>query len=290
MSYLLEVEHVGKVYENFSLKDINFCLEEGTIMGLVGTNGAGKTTLIQIILGLLQKEGVVRIGGMDTQQYEKETKDLCGFVLDDNPFLNAMSAIGNARIFGPYYSGWDENKFRRYCKKFDVNIKKQLSKLSKGTVIKFQLAFALSHDARLFVFDEPSAGLDPIFRRELLDIMYDITMDEKRSVIFSTHLTNDLDRVADSITMLHKGEQLFMMQKEELFDRYLLVRGKEDRIDDLPEAVVVASKHMEHYSEALILKTGDPKYSDLETMQPSIEDIMIYLTQRRLKGENVNEL
>ena len=280
MSYALEVENVGKSYEKFTLHDINFRLEEGLIMGLIGTNGAGKTTLIRMILGLLKKNGTIKICGFDTEQDEKKAKDLCGFILDDNPFLKPVSAIGNARMFGPYYSGWDEEKFLLYCKKFDVNVKKPLMKLSQGTITKFQLAFALSHNAKLLVFDEPSAGLDPIFRRELIDLMYEIIMEGDRSVIFSTHLTQDLDNVADYITMLHNGEQLFSMSKDDLLDKYLLVRGRKEQLLQLPSSSVVGREDKETFSEALIHNNGNILETQLTIMRPTIEDIMYYLVKK----------
>lgn len=280
MAYALEVENVGKAYDNFELHDVSFKLEEGLIMGLIGTNGAGKTTLIQMILGLIKKTGTIKIFGLDIDEFEREAKDLCGFVLDDNPFLKSISGIGNARIFGPYYSGWDEAKFIQYSKKFNVNIKKPLSKLSQGTVTKFQLAFALSHNAKLLVFDEPSAGLDPIFRRELLDIMYDIIMDGERSILFSTHLTHDLDNVADYIVMLHNGEQLFSMQKDELLERYVLVRGSRQDINLLLSTGVVGRKHGATYSEALVEKAQYEPSERLTSMRPTIEDIMYHMVKK----------
>lgn len=284
MAYALEVEGVGKAYDNFELHDIHFKLEEGLIMGLIGTNGAGKTTLIQMILGLIKKNGTIKVCGLDIEEEEKKTKDLCGFVLDDNPFIKPVSAIGNARIFGEYYSEWDEKKFKQYCKKFDVNIKKPLSKMSQGTVTKFQLAFALSHNAKLLVFDEPSSGLDPIFRRELIDIMYDIIMDGKRSILFSTHLTHDLDNVADYIVMLHDGEQLFSMPKEELLESYQLVRGSRQQIDAIPSQLRVGCKHADTFSEALMKKQVELP-EDLTWMRPTIEDIMYYLVNQADKKE-----
>lgn len=280
MAYALEVDHVGKAYDQFELKDVHFRLEEGTILGLIGTNGAGKTTLIQIILGLLKKSGKVRIFGLDIEQYEKEVKDMCGFVLDENPFLKQVSAIANAKLFGPYYSQWDEKKFLSYCNRFDVNVKKPLDKLSKGTVIKFQLAFALSHNAKLFVFDEPSSGLDPIFRRELLDLMYDIIMDGTRSVIFSTHITKDLDRIADYVVMLHKGEQLFDLPKDELLEKYLLIRASNDYIDQIPKDVILGRKSGTTYAEAFVKRENYQKQNNVAVMNPTIEDIMCYLVKK----------
>ena len=284
MDCILEIDHAGKAYDKFTLKDVHFQLDSGVIMGLIGTNGAGKTTLIQMILGLLDYEGTIRIAGKDINTHDKEVKDLCGFVLDDNPFLKPVSVIGNARIFGPYYSRWDEKKFEQYCKKFDVPLKKKLNKLSQGTVTKFQLAFALSHDAKLLILDEPAAGLDPIFRRELIDIMYEITMDGERSVLFSTHLTNDLDLVADYLVMLHEGEQLFAMEKDSLMESYLLVRGSKSQIDAIPDKAVVAKKDALTYSEALIKSEDQMHGTDLTYMKPTIEDIMVYLVKSKEDG------
>ena len=279
MSYILEVDHLNKAYTDFELKDINFKLEHGMIMGLVGRNGAGKTTLIQTILGILKYDGNIKIQGLDCMQYEKETKDICSFVLDKNPFIVQVSALGNARMFGPYYSKWDEKKFIEYAKKFGVNIKKPLNKLSDGTVIKFQLAFALSHEAKLFVFDEPSAGLDPFFRKELMDIMYEIVESGECSVLFSTHLTQDLDQIADYITMLDQGKVLFSMSKEEMLDQYCLVKGNYTQIHGIEKKRIIGIRDTEVFSEGLIYKEGFKNEQNLNCSQPTIEDIMYYMTK-----------
>ena len=283
MDYILELHDVAKSYDDFSLEKVNFSLEKGCVMGLIGTNGAGKTTLIHIMLGLIKKyTGTVKIFGMDIREHEREVKDLCGFILDDNPFIENISAKSNARIFGPYYSKWDEEKFFSYCEKFQINVKKPIKKLSQGTIIKLQLAFALSHDAKLFIFDEPSAGLDPVFRRELIDIMYDLLIDGERSILFSTHLTNDLDGIADYLTMIHNGNQLFSMTKEDLTSNYQLVRGSKEEVDTLPKNVIVGQKDAAVYSEALVhLSKGELEdYSCV--LQPTIEDIMYYMVDGEL--------
>lgn len=277
MAYVLEVNHAGKKYDTFQLNDLTFQLEPGLIMGLIGTNGAGKTTLIQMILGLYEYTGSIKINGMEVRDFEKETKNYCGFVLDENPFIQQISAIANARMLGPYYSGWDEKKFINYCKKFDVNYKKSLKKLSQGTITKFQLAFALSHDSKLLVFDEPSAGLDPIFRRELLDIMYDIAMDGERSILFSTHLTQDLDGIADYIVMLHKGKQILNSTKDDLVESYWLVRGNKKQMNQIYSTNTYGIRHQETFSEALIKREEWMETEGFICMRPSIEDIMYHI-------------
>ena len=285
MSYALEIDQIEKKYDNFKLEKVSFKLEEGAIMGLIGTNGSGKTTLIQIILGLLnQTSGNIKIYGHDTCKEEKITKNFCGFVLDENPFLNNLSARDNGRMFGHYYTKWNQELFLNYLKKFEVDSKKPLRKLSKGTITKFQLAFALAHDPKLIILDEPSAGLDPVFRRELIDLMYDLILTGERSILFSTHLTQELDHVADYITMLHSGKQIFSLPKDELLDTYSIVRGSKTQIHSIPEEIVQGIKQGENYCEALVKKTSIEAIADLTNMRPTIEDVMYYAVNGQIGG------
>ena len=277
MAYALEVEAVSKELDGFSLNNVSFSIEEGTIMGLVGTNGSGKTTLINLIIGLTQcNSGSIRIFGIDNQKEEKKAKDLIGFVLDDNPFLEYLSAKDNGKLYGTYYSNWDEALFLKYCNLFEVNVKKPLKKLSQGTKIKFQLAFALSHGAKLLIMDEPSSGLDPVFRRELMDIMYDTILDGEKSILISSHLTNELDRIADTITLIHKGQQIFSMEKDKMYDQYQLVRGTQVQVEALPMSSVIGARSFATYSEALIRKDMTPIGDNVKILRPTIEDIMFY--------------
>lgn len=277
MKYLLEVKNLVKLIDNFELGTINFNLEPGYIMGLIGPNGSGKTTLIQTILGLYQqKEGDIIIAGYNLVKEEKKAKDQIGFVLEDNIFLEELNAIDNARLYGKYYSNWNQNIFERYCKQFEINIKKPLKKLSKGTNTKFQLAFALSHDAKLLVFDEPSAGLDPVFRKELIEIMCDVISEGDKSIIFSTHLTDELDKIADFITFIYNGIQIFSLSKEEMQERYCIVKCSEQQLKLLNNVRIIGKKIHENYSEALILRNNIGAEIGLEIQRPTIEDIMYY--------------
>lgn len=280
MDYILEISNLCKQLEQFQLENINIVLEPGYIMGLIGPNGAGKTTLILTLLGLYKpQEGSVKICGYDITDQEREAKSEIGFVLDENPFLEDVSALNNAKMYGRYYPKWNQNTFEDYCNLFEVNIKKPLKKLSKGTKMKFQLAFALSHDAKLLVFDEPTAGLDPVFRRELIEIMCDIISDGERSIIYSTHLTNELDKIADYITFIQNGKQLFSLSKEELMERYTLVRGSHKEIVSLDNGIVIGKKLGENFAEALIRKDILAVPEGLLLVKPTIEDIMYYSVQ-----------
>ncbi len=243
MNYILEVTNLTKQLDRFQLEGINILLEPGYIMGLIGPNGAGKTTLILTLLGLYKpKEGSIKVCGYDLVKQEKAAKSNIGFVLDENLFVKNLSARDNAKMYGRYYPKWEYSTFEDYCNLFELDIRKPLKKLSKGNQMKFQLAFALSHDARLLVFDEPTSGLDPVFRRELIEVMCDIISDGRRSILYSTHLTDELDKIADYITFIQNGRQLFSLSKEELMTHYALIRGSQKQIVALNPGIVIGKR------------------------------------------------
>ncbi len=280
MDYILEVKNLTKRLDKFQLENINLTLEPGYIMGLIGPNGAGKSTLLLTILGLYKPtEGCVRICGYDMAEQEKLAKTQIGFALDDNPFALNLSSKENAKIYGRYYPEWDYKTFDKYSKMFELDTKKPLKKLSKGNKMKFQLAFALSHNAKLLVLDEPTAGLDPVFRRELLEIMCEVISDGERSILYSTHLTNELDKLADYITFIQNGKQLFSLSKEELTERYCMVRGSEKQIMLLKEGIVIGKRLGENFAEALLRTDNVSLPAELNIEKATIEDIMFYMVQ-----------
>lgn len=280
MEYALEISNLTKRLDTFQVENINLTLEPGYIMGLIGPNGAGKTTLILTLLGLYRPtQGQIKICGYDIVEQEKAAKEHIGFVLDENPFMERLSSKDNAKMYGRYYPNWDMKTFEQYGRQFELDMKKPLKKLSKGNKMKFQLAFALSHNAKLLVFDEPTAGLDPVFRRELLEIMCDLISDGERSILYSTHLTNELDRLADYITFIQNGKQLFSLSKEELMSRYGLFRGSERQMDTIEKGVIIGKRIGENFTEALIRKDIISLPEELRLDQPTIEDIMFYSVQ-----------
>ncbi|MDF2908961.1 MAG: transporter related, partial [Herbinix sp.] len=252
-------------------------LEPGYIMGLIGPNGAGKTTFIHTLLGLYKPtQGSIKVFGYDLLEQEREAKAQISFALDENPFAEQLSARDNGKMYGRYYPNWDQKSFDKYCRQFEFNPKKPLKKLSKGNQMKFQLAFALSHNAKLLVLDEPTSGLDPVFRREFKEIMCDIISEGERSILFSTHLTEELDKIADYLTFIYNGKQQFSSSKEELLEQYALVRGSEKQITELGKSNIVGIRIRESMTEALVHKAQLSLSESLTLLQPSIEDIMYY--------------
>lgn len=278
MTYLLEINNLEKKLGNLHLKDINLNLEPGYIMGLIGVNGCGKTTLINTILNIYKKDsGIVKVNGLSMDSKEKEVKDQIGFILDENMFENTMTVIRNAKTFGSLYSKFNKELFLKFCDRFDIPLNKKLGKLSTGSKIKFQLAFALSHDAKLFIMDEPSAGLNPAFRKDLIRYMQELVEDGTRSVIFSTHITEDLDQVGDYIALIHKGKLFFNLNKEELKDKYLIINGNKEEIENLNYSKIIYREYGEYHNSAFIEKVKGEDYKNLKTKIPNIEDIMYYL-------------
>lgn len=290
--YILEVNHMTKTLlprkknnlesneekKSFTLSDIDFRIEPGYILGLVGKNGAGKTTLIHTILGLYQpNEGTITVNGYDRVKESVKAKKNIAFITDECLFPLDLSPKNIGKIFGPLYDGFDYKMFEGYCKRFSIPMTKCLRKQSKGMKVKVQLAFCLSYDARLYVFDEPSAGLDPIFRKELLELFFEIVEDGTRSIILSTHLTDDLDKIADYILYVEDGKQNFFMEKEELVSKFKLIKGSRGQINYYNK-YVVGRKDEDIFSEALVLlPEEDFEFRvPVQVSLPKIEDIMVY--------------
>lgn len=297
---MLRVEHLNKEIMDFSLKDVSFHLPKGYIMGLVGVNASGKSTLIKTIINIYHKDsGKVYIDGLSLDEEEKKAKNLMGIVLNENFYEPNLCTEENARYFGNYFEHYDHDDFLRYCRQFHVDTKKKLKRLSKGQQMKFQIAFALSHNAKLFIMDEPTANLDQAFRQEFMDIMQNLIADGEKSILLATHQTDTLDQIADYITLLHEGKIVFSMNKEILMDQYILLSGEENKINALPEGMVVYRENGIYNSMALIynpknrmsdscnsmhmVQNGNsifdvfPDDYGLTLLKPTIEEIMYFM-------------
>lgn len=296
MNATLEVKNVSKYLERevwnknqrsiqgFSLKNFDFTIEPGYIVGMIGCNGSGKTTLIHTILGVFQPDaGKIIVDGHDRKQEAYEAKQEIAFVTDEMIFPIGMTAVDIGKCFGPCYRAFDYKKYISLCERFQIPLKKIMKKLSTGMKIKVQLAFAMARDAKLYVFDEPSAGLDPVFRRELMDYFFEIVADGDKSILLSTHLTEELDRIADYILYVEDGKQRFFMEKEEMLSQYHLIRGTKNQVQYYGRWTV-GRQDNEMSSEALILNTGEELRVPVQVEVPTIEKVMYYFMQEK-KGD-----
>jgi ABC-2 type transport system ATP-binding protein len=233
MENALEIRNLRKEYPGFTLRDVSFALPPGAIMGLIGPNGAGKTTVIKLILNIVRRTaGEVRVLGLDNLASEAAAKSRIGFVLDESPFTGYLKVGATGSVIAPFYATWDAGRFRELCREFELPRGRRVNALSRGMKMKLALAVALSHSAGLIVLDEPTSGLDPVFRRELLERLSGLIQDGRTSVLFSTHITSDLERVADYITFLKDGELLFSSTRDEILDNWGLVKGGPELFTD----------------------------------------------------------
>lgn len=284
MSTILEVKNLRKEYKDFTLKNINFTLERGYIMGFIGPNGAGKSTTIKLIMNLIKKNaGEIKVFGLDNIKNEREVKQKIGFVYDENYYYDELTINEIKTIISPFYRQWDNAAFNNYLKQFDLDPKKKVKALSKGMKMKLSLAVALSHKAELIIMDEPTSGLDPVFRSEILDILYSLIQDESKSIFFSTHITTDLEKIADYITFLNNGEIVFSSPKDEILDSYALIKGGKELLDADTKKEFITVRENAFGFEALTNNLNKVKrvFGDKIIIEkPSLEDIMVYTVRK----------
>lgn len=280
MDYILEVNNLRKEFKKFTLKDISFKLEPGYIMGFIGPNGAGKSTTIKLIMNLLKLDGgEIKVFGLDHKKHEKEIKDRIGFVYDENYYYEDLTIKQMKNIVASFYSKWDDATFNDYIEQFDLDPKSKIKILSKGMKMKFSLAVALSHNADLIIMDEPTSGLDPVFRREILDILYNVIQDETKSIFFSTHITTDLEKIADYITFINKGSIVFSETKDEVLENYSVVKGGTDLLDRDTKKEFIGLKETNVGFEGLTNNKDEVKRLFGEQVlieRATLEDIMFY--------------
>lgn len=284
MKNSIEMKHVSKTYPNFKMTDVSLEVKEGTIMGLVGENGAGKTTLLKLILNLINKEdGTIKIFNHDHQKEEKLIKEEIGVVLDDSFFSEYFTPNQIGKMMNQFYSNWDQSLFDSYLKEFGLPPKQKVKEFSRGMKMKLQIATALSHHPKLLLLDEPTSGLDPIVRNEILDLFMNFIQDEKNSILLSTHITSDLEHIADYITFINHGSIVFSKSRDELLENYAIVKVNEKELEEVEKKDIVRIKKNRYDIELLTNHKQEfkKKYPKLELDKASIEDIMILY----IKGE-----
>lgn len=278
MNNILEVSGLKKTFRDFSLSDVSFSLQEDCITGFIGVNGAGKTTTIRALLNLISKEsGIIKFFGKDMQLNEKELKNRIGIVLDDGCFYDELSMSEMKSIIAPAYSTWSEQDYKAYMKGFNLNPHQKISTLSKGMRMKFALTLALSHKADLLIMDEPTSGLDPLIRSQLMDILTDYMKQGGRSVFFSTHVTSDLDKIADMIILIDNGRILFEEDKDTLIDNHRLVKGDKKYLNEETRKLFLNIQESNFGFTALTkqLDLVQKCMRDVLVERPTIEDIML---------------
>lgn len=284
MNNVLEINELRKDYGDFSLQDISFSLPEGYIMGLIGPNGAGKTTTIKLIMNLLRKNsGRIDIFGQDHIDHEVEIKSRIGFVYDNPEYYTHLNLKQMKNIIAPFYKTWDEAEFMKLVDRFRLPLGKVLKKFSRGMVMKAAIAIALSHHADLIIMDEPTSGLDPVFRRELLELLFDLLQSEKKSILFSTHITSDIERIADFITFILDGEIVFSSRKDEILENYALVKGGNELLNEQTKSHFKGIRTTEFGFEALTADVNETKKRfgpDIVIDKASLEDIMYFFNLR----------
>ena len=279
MDNILEVKDLTKRYDGFCLDRVSFSLPSGSIMGLIGENGAGKTTAIKAILGLISSdEGSVKIFGTDCKTNEKLIKSQIGVVFDECNFHQYMNADKVSKVMKNLHPDWDDALFRKYLKGFDVSESKIVKEMSRGMKVKFSIAAALAHKPKLLILDESTSGLDPISRDEILDIFLEFIQNEDHSILVSSHITSDLDKIADYITFIHNGKVALSKSKDELIYSYGIIKCKSSQFDKVDKNDIIAYIKKD-FGCVILVKDKEKiisKYKDFVVDGVNIEDIMLF--------------
>ena len=270
----LEVKELTKIYPGFTLDKVSFCVPQGHISGLIGRNGAGKSTTIKGILRLIATEGDVTVYGKDIHKDEMIAKQMIGYVGGGFRYypMNTLAAIRKA--YSPFYPTWDQSRYEKFLAQFELSERKKVKELSEGMKVKFALALALSHEAKLLVMDEPTSGLDPLSREEFCDIVLQLVRDEGVSVLFSTHITSDLMRIADDVVYISQGKIVAACPLKELLDKYMLARFSS--LADATAANAIGVKSVKEGFEGLLPRDAQMPKTAAVT-DATIDNIIVHL-------------
>ncbi|CEM61911.1 ABC transporter ATP-binding protein [Treponema phagedenis] len=288
MNTAIELEDVnftiGKNDKTFSIKDVSFSVPQGTVMGLIGENGAGKTTLIHLLLSMYFKEsGSIKLFEEEASRENIRHRDKIGVVLGWTPFYFLHTAKSAGKILSKIYSEWDDETYQKYLALFKIPEKKRITALSAGTLVKLQLAMALSHKARLLILDEPMNNLDPVARRYLIDVFLDFMQTEEHAILISSHLTNDLEKLCDAVTFIHEGQVLFSESMDNIADNWGVLKIDEASFKNLNRTSYLSYIKTKYAYEVLVNKKHEPQFSGMTCENARLEDIMYFYAG---KGEH----
>ena len=279
MEYALEINHLKKNYIDFHLNDVSVKIPKGTIMGLIGENGAGKSTIINTVLNIAKKDaGEVKVFNKDIEKCEKEIKEDLAVIFDECHYNPNFKCKTIGKFMSKIYKNWQQETFDNYLIRFELPTEKKIKDFSKGMKMKLAFAVALSHQAKFLILDEATSGLDPVVRDEILDILKEFVMDENNTVLISSHITSDLDKISDYISFLHNGELIFTKTYEDIQDHYGVIKCGSKIFESVDKNEIIAYKK-EDFEYRLLVQdrhTFAKVYQDVVIEKASLEDIMLF--------------
>lgn len=274
---ILEVKNITKEYPSFKLDDVSFDIEEGSICGFIGRNGAGKTTTLKGIMGLIHlNSGQIKVFGRDMYECEAENRQEIAFALSEMNFYPDAKIATLTKVTSKFYKNWNQDTYLKLCKRFSLDQNKKVKELSSGMKVKYNLAVALSHGARLLILDEPTSGIDPVSRDEILDIFKMIVKDGKRSILFSTHITSDLEKCADHIVYIKKGKIISSKEKMDFIDDYLYISGPMKDFDKVKDLIISHKEDKEEFTALIRLENAGKLPKSVKKELPGLDTIMVY--------------
>ena len=287
MNNVLEVNNLSKAFKGFSIDSISFNLPAGVIMGFVGQNGAGKTTTIRLILNMSKRDsGEIKVFGLDNINDELEIKQNLGVIFDDLFFIEMWKIKDIEDAIKAFYKFWDSKLYRQYLDKFNLSNNKKIKELSRGMKIKLMLAVAMSHNAKLLILDEPTSGLDPVARNELLNIFKEYIANGERSILFSTHITSDLEKAADYITLIDHGKLFYSGNTSDLINNYFIIRGSPDILSaELEENIIGLTINKSIFAGMIKSSMLQNIPKEIVCGIPTIDEILIYISKGIYKYE-----
>ena len=281
---VIELEHVTKDYGDFKLDDVSFAVPEGSVCGFIGQNGAGKTTTINLILDVIRRDsGEVRVFGENVDENSAALRENIGVVFDEMGFHEFMTGKDINIMMKHIYKNWDEEAFFGYLKQFSLPAKKKCGAFSRGMRMKLQIAVALSHQAKLLVMDEPTSGLDPIVRNEMINIFRDFVVEEDHTILLSSHITGDLEKLADEVVFIDGGRIVLTGNKDELLEKHGILKCKKEDVEKISKSLIVSSEVGSFGAEIMVndRKAAQKLYPDLVLEPAALEQIMIFYVNRR---------
>ena len=282
----IEIKNLTKSYDGFTLDNINFNVPKGSIMGFIGQNGAGKTTTIKLLLNLLKRDsGEIKILGMDNISDEYEIKSQIAAVFDELPFHDDLNAKQIGIILSDIFANWNKDTYNDFLDRFTLSQKKKIRAFSKGMKMKLQIAAALSHKARLLIMDEATTGLDPVVRNEILDIFLEYLQDENNSILMSSHITTDLEKIADSVTFIDKGKILLSGYKDDILESHGLIKCRKSDCQYIESDDIVSTRMNDFGAEIMVHDRRKclEKYSGAVIDSTTLEEIMLFYVRRDKK-------